>query len=438
MDKLAVTSWSPENGWLTGIASGLIFLYALIKIAAPDLGDDVIMLGGLLAWIAIFIKDRQLLSSFVVICFAAAIASQLVSWWFSLSQIPELAERSPKVHRLGVWFYCIPVAYILNGKQYRITALLLLAATGLLTAPWVVGGGWQELRLGLSGRRISFNIHNAQHAAMLFGVLLMGLLCFWRPLIGLQSDWKWLRMALWLTVVTFCAACVLFTQTRGVWLSLVLAAFAAYFIVLFMTENNWTKIRNLILLPIALLTVVGYTASQTSVIDTFFKRINSSSVNLAAYWQDPQNAGNATGISVRLSTWSESLVWIEKRPWIGWGGKGRRLVISKTDHLSESIKPRFGHLHNSYLDTTINYGLLGLSVMLALLGYMVFAIYYLWKQQAVSHGGALFFSMFLVYWLAVNSFESYMFYSSGSFIFAIIGGTLVSLYWQAKGSYRTT
>lgn len=438
MDKLAVRHWSPENGWLTTIASGMVFLYALIQITAPDIADDVIMLGALLAWIAIFIKDRQLLRSFIVICFAAAIVSQLISWWFSLSQIPDLAERSPKVHRLAVWFYCIPVAYVLHGKQQRIAALLLLAAAGLLTAPWVTGDGWQELRSGLNGKRISFSIHNAQHAAMLFGVLLMGLLCFWRPLLGRQPGWKWLRLALWLTATVFCAACILFTQTRGVWLSLIVASATAYFILLLTTKNSVAKLRNLILLPLILLTLAGYGVSKTGVMDTFFKRLGSVPTILMTYWQDPQGTSRVTGISVRLSTWSEALVWIEKRPWIGWGGKGRRLVINNTDHLTESLKPIFGHLHNSYLDTAINYGLLGLSVMLALLGYLAYATCYLWKKQAISNGAALFFSMFIAYWLVVNLFESYMFYSSGSFILAIISGTIVSLYWKARDFYRAT
>lgn len=421
-----------RTDWLTRIAGALVFLYALIKISAPDIAEDVIVLGALLAWIAIFIRDRQLLKSFVVVCFVTAIVSQLLSWWLSQGLAPELVERSPKVHRLALWFYCIPVAYILKGRQQRITALFLLASAGLLSAPWIVGNGWEELRLAFSGRRINFGIHNAQHTAMFFGVLLLGLLCFWRPIINPQSRWRWLRLALWLTTLVFCIACVFFTQTRGVWLSLIGAGLAAYLLALLNTGNSWLAVRNRILIPTALLAIIGTGAWQAGMLDLVSKRISSDRATLSTYWNDSEQLGSANSISIRLSTWSESLVWIEKRPWFGWGGKGRRFVINQTDHLSDARKKQFGHLHNSYLDTATNYGLLGLSVMLALLGFLAYATYCGWKRKTIGNNAALFFSTFIVYWLIVNIFESYMFFSSGIYILAVVSGAIISLYWQSE------
>ena len=184
-------------------------------------------------------------------------------------------------------------------------------------------------------------------------------------------------------------------------------------------------------LALLAVTVISVLVSSVDFKDLISKRFEAekSSISLILAGRTDFNANGSVG--VRVSSWLEAIEWIKERPLVGWGGKGRNLVVKNTEGLSEHSKKIFRHLHNSYMDVSVNYGLLGLMLMLTLFGFILYAAHFSWKQEVLPTDLLVFVYSFMGFWLVINCFESYMFYSSGIFVFGLVGGGVLTLYWKA-------
>jgi len=372
---------------------------------------------------------RVLLKSPLVWLLGLAILSQLLSWGGSQFSHPDWAEDSPKIGRMSVWFLIIPVAFFLQGDLRKIGFVLSLAVLSILISPWVTGNGWQEIIQGINGRRVDFGLNNAQHTAMLFGV---ALICF--GFLTLRQLYKekisWIKFCFWGCLTTVAVAGVVITQTRAVWLALavVMVILLIWYVwELIVKEHNYLK-ACLIAGIVCFLAFIGYQSPLTHTVE---KRLSAELSNIEKILQgkDDYIANSSTGI--RFTTWTESISWIQEKPLIGWGGNGRDLVVKHSDRLMENNKKIFRHLHNSYLDTLVNYGLLGFSCLIGFFVFLGYGIRKAYKQERIEYGAAVVSSLLLVFWAIVNCFESYMYYSSGSFVITLIGGVVLSVYWKA-------
>ena len=139
-----------------------------------------------------------------------------------------------------------------------------------------------------------------------------------------------------------------------------------------------------------------------------------------------------TSAGIRLHTWQEAARWIAERPFVGWGGNGRSLIFDHSTHLPEQIKQRFGHLHNSYMDLLVNFGLLGLALLAALVYWLVSRSLRYHRAGLLPGGSLVFCLSFTAFFGVINLFESYLFYDSGHLVLAIVGGGLLTQLWAAK------
>lgn len=381
--------------------------------------------------ILLLVRWRQYLRSPLLALLCAAVLLQLLVWWGMQSHYPNWAESSPKVGRLANWFMMIPVAVLLVGQRWRIALLWGLFAASLIISPWITGGGWAEVLSGINGKRIDFGVRNAQHVAMLFGVILIGSFALLIHLIMSQS-FKFSRLIPCLLLLIISVYAVVVTQTRAVWLALSLVLVACLIMGLVFLLNNKGRLKPSLYVCLAGALIAVFVIMSAG--ETFQKRFNHEydNIQIALSGSSDYQSNNSTG--VRLSTWYESIDWIKERPLMGWGGNGRDLVVKHTDRLTEHSKQRYRHLHNSYLDTLVNYGVLGLLCMLLLFGYLARAVLILYRSGQVQFSEAMAGLMVLIYFLVVNCFESYMFYSSGQLVLAFIGGAILSLYWKTQKS----
>ncbi|WP_377517071.1 O-antigen ligase family protein [Microbulbifer taiwanensis] len=330
----------------------------------------------------------------------------------------------PKMHRLGHWFAFAAIACWLGGSTRNTLMLWLLALVSLLLAPWVVGGGFAEWALGADGQRIDFGLHNAQHTAMLFGTALIGLLVLAPRLIrtakGFSSPAVAVAGLLWLAAVAICMLAVLYSQTRAVWLGLLVAALflcgvglrAAF---LKYGSNSWPRLLAATALCIALLGALGARFG-----DIVAERLGYESDTINLVLAGNIEAAPYTSTGIRVHSWMEALSWIQERPLLGWGGKGRSLVIEHSESMPRHLKDTIGHLHNSYLDLQVNNGLLGSLLFLALLIWLLRAAVRTWRRGELPGDLLLFFLCFILYWLVTNCFESYLFFASGSYVFGLV------------------
>jgi O-antigen ligase len=146
---------------------------------------------------------------------------------------------------------------------------------------------------------------------------------------------------------------------------------------------------------------------------------------------DTQNI-NFDSIGTRLHLWLEAIDWIKQRPLTGWGDSGRSAVIDTSPRFSEDFKKRFGHFHNSYIELLLLYGLVGFVFFLGSLLWVYFSLYQQWRKNKVPDDLFYFASMFMVFWLIVNMFESYFILSTGTYLHMIVLGGLYTFSLQKR------
>jgi O-antigen ligase len=130
---------------------------------------------------------------------------------------------------------------------------------------------------------------------------------------------------------------------------------------------------------------------------------------------------------VRVNTALAAFDWIVERPLIGWGGDVNGPVIETSDRLSDSIKNNFGHFHNTAIEFTLAYGLLGLALLLTHYITMAKNAYGMTQNNAATAPVGLFTLYSLVFMAIINQFESFLFFYSGVFANSVAFAPIYSL-----------
>lgn len=420
----------PCPRWLFTAGSLALGLMAFFNILWPAIGGPaetlmaVAGLATLLAW------GRGLRNSAALWLLLAAIAVQVLSWWLGLRHHPQWVAANPQIDRLAKLFIFIAVAWWLGGDTQKTLWIWAVGLVGFLLATFTHGDGWQEWWWGLQGQRVGFGIRNNQHASMLFGVALVGVVAFAPRWIGWPRLVGW-RLASWLAVLTLCVVGILVGQTRAVWLALALAlpSLGLIWLVWQARHVGLARLRRPLLIA-AGVGLVTLTALFATFHDTLGERLTTENQVIVEVLEGNLDNVPYTSVGIRIHTWVAAAQWIGERPLVGWGGKGRALVIDETPWLPEFVKQHFGHLHNFFIETWVAYGLIGLAVMGALVVWVGRASWLAWRGGAMPGDMALFACGFFVYWVIVNQFESYLSFSTGVTVHNLIVGGLVTHYWR--------
>ena len=413
--------------WLSVFAVIFLLFYAFFMMTADAVGSYAqrgVAAIGFIVWLW---RGGQLRKSGISWLLLAAILIPLISWGLSCWHHPQWAESSPKVHRLTSWFLCVPVAVLLGGRIKNTFLLWSVAIAGLMFAPWLSGQGLPELMHAAKGLRVDFGLHNAQHAGMLFAVSFLGLVVF-APRVFSISNFRWAARLVWLLTASITFSGVLVTQTRGIWLGLASAVLLVA--LLSLSGRRKRKISLKFLLISSALSCLIIIVVMNPVFSIIENRLAQEKQEISLILQGNFKDLNNGSIGVRVKTWQEAFLWIKKRPFVGWGGNGRGIVYDNSESLPEEIKQNFRHFHNSYIDALVSYGLFGLSLSLAFFGWFSIRLYRLYVHHAVSYDMCVFYASFLALWFIANLFESYMFYSSGSFVLSLVMGGFLTLIWK--------
>ena len=436
--------------WLQLAAALALLLYGFFGIgvdAIPDKSAQLAFLFGLIM-LAVYGGPAHTVSlrrSGIVWLAVAAIGVALLSWVGSWILHPHWAESSFKVHRVTGWFAMIPVAVILGGRARNVRTLWLTALAGLICAPWIAGGGFAEWQRGFAGERVDFGLHNAQHTAMFYGAAALGLLAFAPRILRSRSDESkaskaskastlrtWLIRVGWVLAIAFCVTAVVLTQTRGVWLGFIVALLVLCSRWLLLLNRRFKSRRRYIFTGTLITALLALGIGFSLFGEVIEHRLEADRQTLTLLQRGQFDDIPYTSTGVRLHTWAEALQWIRQRPLIGWGGNGRSLIFDHSENLPADIRQRFGHLHNSYLDLTVNFGLLGLAVLGALAYWLLSRTQRYFRAGQLRSSEVSFAVSFTVFFAVINGFESYLFYDSGRLLLAIVGGGMVTRLWAAQ------
>ncbi|WP_239452636.1 O-antigen ligase family protein [Halomonas sp. S2151] len=355
---------------------------------------------------------------------------QLTSWVLGYFHHPEWLPDNPEIDRLGKWFLFVGVAFWIGGARKNVEVLLILALLGFLAACFLFEGALSEWLHGIHGQRIDLGIRNSQHTSMFFGVAAIGLLCFSRRCF-LSGKAGWIFGPAWAITFFICLLGVLITQTRAVWLALVvvfLIAVTVFVVYIIKGKTSRGLKRQGIFAIICILVAAGAVGFVFK--DTLGSRLGAENAVMANAWQGKWEEVPYSSIGNRLHTWRAGLEWFAERPIVGWGGGARGLVIDHTEWLPQSVKDRYGHLHNTLLDFVVSYGLLGLSVIVVLVVWIGLGSLKAWRAGVMPTEVFAFGWAFFVYYFIVSLFESYSFFWTGSYIQNVVMGVVVTFIWR--------
>lgn len=417
--------WLNRHQWLGLLAGIAALVHGLLWFSYPHASKIASQFMVLFSIGLFFLAPVPLRRSPVFWLLLAAALVPLASWGLSHLTHPQWADGSPKLDRVANWLMCIAIALALGGRTRNVLLLWFIALAGLMAAPWTTGAGFAEIARGLKGLRIDFDLHNAQHAAMYFGVAAIGLLALLPSLLK-RSRRNWLLVGLWFAGFCYVSLMVALTQTRAVWLGLLLAIGVLCWLWLRHYLHGWQR-----WLPLLVLAAFLAALATSELVQ---KRANKDLDTIVSAFEGETSDVAFDSPGVRLHSWVEASHWIVQRPLLGWGGKGRNLVIQQAEHFPDWLKQSTHHLHSSYIDTLVNFGAVGLMLLLAIWFWLLRAVWRAHGSQTLAPGMMQFFTAFMAYWLLVNAFESYMYFSSGIFIFGLVAGGVLSCLWRAEYS----
>ena len=395
---------------ILGVFSTLLFVYTEIWYQAKfeNIPQNMMVLTFLIsAW-----GQRHQLKSDLV--FKLLILAGVIPWLlFGINALIdfETASKYLSAKDLLKLFVFLPLAWWTGGTRAGARRMLTIAFLGLITAVVLDPNLMRSLNLLWLGVRVDFDIHNAQHGALFFGLVLLFCLCSFSLRKQNEPDSNWVYALLFLAGLIGLLGLV-GTQTRAAFVGL----FACGFVALVQEvrhrhlfgQNRISTAKSFLVLAVA----VGLLA--WSVKDILYDRVVQENTTIQVLLTGDLEDLPFSNIGIRIHSWAEALKWIAERPVTGWGRKARSDVIKLSDRFPDRIKTDFGHLHNGYLEILLGFGAVGL-IYLCILWIVLLRRIKLAASNDL-YAFALYSSVFI---LVLNMFESFFVKSSGEFAIAL-------------------
>ncbi|KHD23457.1 hypothetical protein NM09_18475 [Vibrio caribbeanicus] len=343
-----------------------------------------------------------------------AISIQIISWVNSIIFIPEIAKSRPNLNPLSSIFLFALVSIWINKEKWRRQLLFVTLILSFIFTAIYDSILNNTILLGLSGERIDFGMHNSQFTSMLSAVVMMlgtYLLCEWKK----QSTQKSYAIAccLFFAIIVLSGFSLLASQSRQVWLALVfVVAISPSFI---FSKSNLSKVILIYLL--AALSIFALLQIDT-ISQRVFKESNVFTLLLSGEFDNIP----MTSIGIRLNSWIEATKWIIDRPILGSDFNAISYVIRESELFINSGLTRYGHLHSTYIETLVAYGLLGILLYISFYKEIVSNIY---RNQGRNE--IVLVAIFLIFWAIINMFESFNHKGLGLYAHTIVLGGLYTL-----------
>ncbi len=368
--------------------SGLIGLiifssFSLFSIAGANMGLALMVLGLLVsgdAW-------RQLLRQPLFwLCLATIGYLVLRTTWASLN-FP--IEPKTQINQTKDWallfLFFIPAWWMSRTRSRPMLALSLMFigfSLGILSAldSATLAHLQDGLRSGLHfGKPIIFGFDCAV-AIIALAILVV----YW--LDPRHSDSRAKRLifiGLTLTAILFFAQGLVLSQSRGVWLS-ILVALPAAFLILRLAKGQRTPIKHPRILFISVLAVLSLALWLNW--NTISQRLLFERQELSTVVTEGLDKAPLSSSTYRLHLWKFGLgKWLE-HPLIGWGpGTTYALIKAEdTDGLKNPDGSSFDHLHNAYLEVLFQMGLVGFALVCAICWVMVRSCLKAYREHELS------------------------------------------------------
>ncbi|BDU38886.1 hypothetical protein TUMSATVNIG2_33550 [Vibrio nigripulchritudo] len=279
----------------------------------------------------------------------------------------------------------------------------------------------EQISLGLSGRRVEFDYRNAQHGALIIGASILISLLFLSRLIK-DSQKNIATLLTCLLVMAFLIIIQIVLQTRqailGITAAIICTSLYGYYI------KDKLNIKSIMF--ILAITIIVILIGRNS--DIIYQRLSSELYVITDYILigDFSNIPY-TSVGIRVQLWLESAMWIIKSPLLGFGNGAEAFIIEQSSRLPQRIAIEFKHVHNSYIATLLRFGLLGLLLGFAILIFPIIDLFKSTKGKENIQYIKYLAIMFLVYWLVVNTFESFWYMKAGLWTYTVLMAAIYTI-----------
>jgi len=396
--------------------------FVLLKRFYRDIGDAFFIITFIGTLLSIFCNFEKIKKDPIYIAFFVSIAIPLLSWINSIIAIPDLAMPKPSPFFFYSFFIFWFIAYWTRGNTNIIAGILIaycLSALGIFVSN--SSDFFGEIYAGISGSRIDFNVVNAQHTSLFSGFGLIASIFLLLARTTTSKHLKLLKSSLAIVFFLFFLLITVITQSRQVWLSLLLCFLAAPLTLKLLPQSRIST-KAVVLSYIALFFVLM--ALSTSQIVS--KRINAETDNIKnAATLDIESIPNSGSVGIRINLWIEAWQWFKMRPLLGSGENARELVISESDNFSDTMKSHFSHLHNSHVESLVSFGLVGTVFIYFLIFFPVIRVSKS-PRSVTGNTWRIFATTTAIFWMTVNCFESFFFSWNGIYVFSVFYGIIYS------------
>jgi O-antigen ligase len=276
---------------------------------------------------------------------------------------PETLER--QWIDCGKWlllsFGFLAVAWWLNGDLDRIRRILILALMGLLIG-MLRRADWTEVLTFHTGNQTGFQMYPGS-SGLISATALLGLLLFAERIFGTSGKgWTlWIRAFFWFVSLYLCAYILAASQSRTAWLAaaLVFPAVLGYRYRHSLRGRGVSR-RWLPLLPLlALALLVGGIALNA---ESLLSRIAPDRETTALILQGKTGDLPSSSFTYRFHAQRFGFEkWLE-RPLLGWGTSSVKPLLrgsNQPELFNREAGRWLGHVHNTYLEILIRFGLVG-------------------------------------------------------------------------------
>jgi O-antigen ligase len=324
----------------------------------------------------------------------------------------ESAIKYRSVNDLLKLFLFLPLAWWIGGSWAGAIRMLTIAFLGLVTAIALDPNLVQSLSMLWSGQRVDFDIHNAQHGALFFGLVILFCICSFSQRVKNEPAVTWVNALLFLAGLVGLIGLV-GTQTRAAFLGLFVCGFVA--LVQRVRQGNLFGQKSMSMAKGVLFLVLVAGMLVWFAKEVLPARLAAEKTSIQALLTGNLEELPFSSIGIRVHSWAEALKWIAERPVTGWGLKARSDVIQLGERFPDDIiKAGFGHLHNGYLEILVGFGAVGFVFICVLWGVLLKRI-----KLAASNDLYAFALYSSIFFLVLNMFESFFIYWSGEFAISL-------------------
>lgn len=321
----------------------------------------------------------------------------LAAAWGSY-QFPEMNDWRAIGESLSLLLFVF-VAWWLRGDPNRLALALGLAFAGFVFS---VLGDWDRsvAENVLAGSRDGFGraipITALYSATAILGLVVLAAR-FWGPR---ERRWMFIgRVAGWSALLVLMVQILITTQSRTTWLA-VLFVFPAILLARFRSWRRGSVLTLRLVLPLSLLALGLIVLVVYRNIDTLSARASYENQIWASVARlDLDEVPIDTAIGARAHLWYYGVSkWME-RPVFGWG------PATQVTQITDLPVKRYSHLHSTYLEALVRFGLVGSLFIVALLFLIIRSAWRAWRRSALPYDYFLFISgsfAILAIWSAAN------------------------------------